>query len=83
MQELNKKINLYLDKKRDIFPRFYFVSNDELISILANSSNPVMIQQFISKMFENISKLEFEDKSNDIGVRDNLVVTSLISREGE
>lgn len=36
LNELNKKINDFLDSKREAFPRFYFVANDELIYILAN-----------------------------------------------
>lgn len=36
LNDLNKKINDFLDSKREAFPRFYFVSNDELIYILAN-----------------------------------------------
>lgn len=36
LHELNKKINDFLDSKREACPRFYFVSSDELIYILAN-----------------------------------------------
>jgi len=37
LDEVQKKLDDYMDSKRVSFPRFYFLSNDELIDILANS----------------------------------------------
>ena len=56
LHELNKKINYFLDSKRENFPRFYFIPNEELIFILANYDNPQAVQTFIGKLFQNVHK---------------------------
>ena len=40
-----KSLNEYLDMKKRIFPRFYFVSNVALLDILSNGNNPLHICQ--------------------------------------
>jgi dynein heavy chain len=37
LDDCNKKLEDYMNQKRTEFPRFFFLSNDELIDILANS----------------------------------------------
>ena len=77
LAELNKKINNFLDSKREAFPRFYFVANDELIQILANYDNPVAVQGFVGKLFENINKVDFGPDPRSLSIQ------GIISREEE
>jgi len=70
LNELNKKfeniqknLNQFLETKRTQFPRFYFLSNDDLLEIIGQSKDPRPILKHISKMFEGVSTL----KINPIG----------------
>jgi dynein heavy chain len=40
-----RSLNEYLDQKKKIFPRFYFVSNVALLDMLANGTNPPKIMK--------------------------------------
>jgi dynein heavy chain len=35
MDRIQKSLEVYLEEKRTEFPRFYFISNDELLQLLA------------------------------------------------
>jgi len=56
-----KALNEFLDSKRRAFPRFYFVSVNDLLDILSNGNNPAKINKHMSKIFQAIGKLVLKE----------------------
>jgi dynein heavy chain len=54
-----------LETKRQAFPRFYFLSNDELLQILANAADIKAVEKHINKCFDNICGLILSDPSSN------------------
>lgn len=58
-----RALEMYLETKRMLFPRFYFISNDDLLEILGNSKKPQLIQVHLKKLFDNVTKIRIDKVS--------------------
>lgn len=71
---VEKGLNDFLDTKKMAFPRFFFLSNDELLEILSEAKDPLNVQPFVKKCFEAVRELVFEESGE---------ISGMVSVEGE
>lgn len=77
LDQIQKSLEDYLETKRSAFPRFYFLSNDELLEILAQTRDPQAVQPHLRKCYDALVRLRFGAESTSVDIH------AMISPEGE
>uniref|UniRef100_H3AGF2 Dynein heavy chain linker domain-containing protein n=2 Tax=Latimeria chalumnae TaxID=7897 RepID=H3AGF2_LATCH len=77
-EKIQKGLENYLEIKQMVFPRFCFLTNEELIEMLAQSKDADAVQPYLIKCFENIKWLDIQKQSKSPSL-----VEMIISTENE
>ncbi|EAX96997.1 Dynein heavy chain family protein [Trichomonas vaginalis G3] len=82
LEEIQKVLESFLQSKRNSFPRFYFLSNDDLLEIISKQKDPKCVLPHLKKMFGGMTSLRFDTQANSEGKPQPVAVT-MSSAEGE
>ncbi|XP_069679211.1 cytoplasmic dynein 2 heavy chain 1 isoform X2 [Periplaneta americana] len=66
LSRCQKSLNDFLEEKRSVFPRFYFLGDDDLLEILGQSTKERVIQAHLKKLFAGIHSVVFDDEGHNI-----------------
>jgi dynein heavy chain 2 len=75
LSRCQKSLSEFLEQKRGLFPRFYFIGDDDLLEILGQATNPAVIQTHLKKLFAGIHAVTFG--------ADHRTITAINSQQGE
>lgn len=77
LAKVQKALGAFLERQRQLFSRFYFVGDEDLLEIIGNSNDPKKLQRHLNKMFAGINALEYVTEEGAVELR------AMVSKEGE
>lgn len=74
LEKCERSLEDYMEQKRRVFPRFYFVSPADLLEILSKGThNPQSVMRHLPKCFDGIARLEFMvHEGGDVSKRESV-----------
>ena len=80
MAQCEKALTDYLETKRLLFPRFYFLSSMDLLDILSNGNQPSLVAKHLIKLFDSLARISLM-ADNDRGEEN--IATKMVAKDGE
>ena len=78
LERIQHSLSDYLEKKRQSFARFYWLSNEDLLEMLGLSKEPLEVNKHIRKLFTGVQRLDTRQVGDGVWE-----VVGLFSAEGE
>ncbi|VEN39261.1 unnamed protein product [Callosobruchus maculatus] len=75
LSKCQNSLNNFLKEKREQFPRFLFLSDDDLLEVIGQSSKEHVIQSHLKKIFAGINSVKLDESG--------LNIVAICSAEGE
>lgn len=75
LERTKKGLTNYLEKQRELFPRFYFLGNEDLLELIGGAGDFLRINKHIKQMFFGVDSL--------IKDNDTQCIVEVVSPEGE
>lgn len=66
LHRVRKSLSEYLERQRELFPRFYFLGNEDLLQIVGSGNDMSQISQHLRKMFPGVLSLQYEVESSSV-----------------
>lgn len=63
-EELKHSVELFLNAKREAFPKLYFLSNEQLLHLLLQDKDYSSIDKHLSRIFPHLKSLELNEERN-------------------
>ena len=83
MAQCEKVLTDYLETKRLLFPRFYFLSSMDLLDILSNGNEPLLVAKHLIKLFDSLAKISLAGGAGTESEHGRNTATKMIAKDGE
>ena len=58
---IDQGVNQFVEDKKTSFPRFFFLSNQDILNVVSETKDPTRVSPYCQKIFEGIESLEFNE----------------------
>ncbi|KAK6172547.1 hypothetical protein SNE40_016179 [Patella caerulea] len=82
LESCRRSLLNHLERRRQMFPRFYFLSMEDVLHIVCNGYDLNQVNIYINKLFSHVDKLLFEETDEE-NEKFNFIINGVQSKMGE